>query len=86
MPISDGLGLSIFCRKTEKARPMREGMDSKGCSFPARAGNFIFEVITLDSTSPYLYLDLACKQKCFRPGKGISRRNESTTSEVFGTF
>ena len=27
MSISDGLGPSIFCRKMEKARPMREEMD-----------------------------------------------------------
>ena len=29
MSISDGLGLSIFCRKMEKARPMREEMDGR---------------------------------------------------------
>ena len=29
MSISDGLGPSIFCRKIEKARPMREEMDGK---------------------------------------------------------
>ena len=29
MSISDGLGLSIFCRKVEKTRPMREEMDGK---------------------------------------------------------
>ena len=29
MPISDGLGPSIFSRKMEKARPMREEMDGK---------------------------------------------------------
>ena len=34
MSISDGLGLSIFCRKMEKARPMREGMDGKVVYFP----------------------------------------------------
>ena len=27
MSISDGLGPSIFCRKMEKVRPMREEMD-----------------------------------------------------------
>ena len=27
--ISDGLGQSIFCRKMEKTRPMREAMDEK---------------------------------------------------------
>ena len=34
MSISDGLGLSIFCRKMEKARPMREEMDGKVVYFP----------------------------------------------------
>ena len=29
MSISDGLGPSIFCRKMEKERPMREEMDGK---------------------------------------------------------
>ena len=29
MSISDGLGPSIFCRKMEKARPMRGEMDGK---------------------------------------------------------
>ena len=34
MSISDGLGRSIFCRKMEKARPMREEMDGKVVYFP----------------------------------------------------
>ena len=34
MSISDGLGPSIFCRKMEKARPMREEMDGKAVYFP----------------------------------------------------
>ena len=34
MSISDGLGPSIFCRKLEKARPMREDMDGKAVYFP----------------------------------------------------
>ena len=34
MSISDGLGSSIFCRKMEKARPMREEMDEKVAYFP----------------------------------------------------
>ena len=29
MSLSDGLGPSIFCRKMEKARPVREEMDGK---------------------------------------------------------
>ena len=34
MSISDGLGPSIFCRKMEKARPMREEMDERVVYFP----------------------------------------------------
>ena len=34
MSISDGLGPTIFCRKVEKARPMREEMDGKVVYFP----------------------------------------------------
>ena len=34
MSISDGLGSSIFCRKMENARPMREEMDGKVVYFP----------------------------------------------------
>ena len=34
MSISDGLGSSIFCRKMEKARPMREEMDGKVVYWP----------------------------------------------------
>ena len=34
MSISDGLGPSIFCRKMEKARPMREEMEGKVVYFP----------------------------------------------------
>ena len=56
-----------------------DGRDGwKICLFPARVGISNFDVILLDSTFPYLYLDLACKQLCFPPGKGINRRNEST--------
>ena len=34
MSISDGLRSSIFCRKMEKTRPMREEMDGKVVYFP----------------------------------------------------
>ena len=34
MSIPDGLGPSIFCRKTEKARPTMEEMDGKVLYFP----------------------------------------------------
>ena len=34
MSVSDGLGPCIFCRRMEKARPMREEMDGKVVYFP----------------------------------------------------
>ena len=34
MSISDGIGPSIFCRKMETARPMREELDGKVVYFP----------------------------------------------------
>ena len=82
MSMSDGLRPSIFCRKREKARPMMEKMDEK-VFFPARVGISNFDVILLDKTFPYLYLDLACKQLCFLPGKGINSRNERTEETIF---
>ena len=54
----------------------------QNCLFNAIAGTLTFDAILFDSTFPYLYLDLACKQLCFPPGKSINRRNESTTSEL----
>ena len=78
MSISNGLVPSIFCRKMEKARPMMEGMVGKVVFFPARVGISNFDVILLDSTFPYLYLDLTCKKQCFPPRKRINRRNENT--------
>ena len=34
MSVSEGLGPSIFCRKMEKARLMREEMEGNGVFFP----------------------------------------------------
>ena len=86
MAISEGLGPSIFCRKTEKCASY-EGRDGwKGFLFPARVDTPTFDAILFDSTFPYLYFDLACKQLFFPPGKSINRRNESTTSELCRTF
>ena len=61
-----------------------DGRDGwKSCLFPARVGISNFDVILLDNTFPSLYLDLACKQLCFPPRKGINRRNESTEHTIF---
>ena len=62
--------------------------DGKGASYDGRDGWKIvffppesaysdFDVILLDSTFPYLYLDLPCKRLRFPPGKIINRRHES---------
>ena len=48
--------------------------------------HFPFDVLLLNSTFPYLYLDFACKQLSLPPGKGINRRNESTISELSEPF
>ena len=48
--------------------------------------HFILSCYTLESTFPYLYLDLACKQLCFPPGKGVNRRKESTKGELLVLF
>ena len=48
MSVSDGLGPSIFCRKMEKARPMREvreEMDGKVVYFPPETPFFNFDAI-----------------------------------------
>ena len=45
MPISDGLGPSIFCRKMEKARPVMKEMDGKVVYFPPESAFFNFDVL-----------------------------------------
>ena len=45
MSISDGLGPSIFCRKTGKARPMMKEMDGKIVYFPPKSAFFNFDVL-----------------------------------------
>ena len=86
MSISDGLGPSIFCRKMEKARPMREEMDGKVVYFPPESAFSPLMLYLSTALFPNLYFDLACKQFCLLPGKSINRRNENTTSELFGNL
>ena len=86
MSMSDGLGPSIFCRKMIKSASYGGRERWKGCLFPARVGSPTFDAILFDSTFPYLYFDLACKQLCFPPGRSINRRNESTITERCRTF
>ena len=83
MSVSNGLGPSLFLSKDGKGASY-EGRDGwKSCLFPARVGTLAFDAKLFDSTFPYLYFDLACKQLCFPPGKSINKKNESTTSEHF---
>ena len=53
-----GIYRSIHCRKMEKTRPMKKEMDRK-MFFLAIFSIFYFDV---ESTFPYLYHDLSCKQ------------------------
>ena len=48
--------------------------------------HYIFDAIPLESTFPYLYIDLARKQLFFPPGKGLNKRNASSNSERWRTF
>ena len=57
---------------------MMEEMDRKVVYFPPESAFLTLMLYLSKSTFPYLYIDLACKQLCFPPGKGINRRNEDT--------
>ena len=61
-----------------------EGRDGwKSCFFPTRVGILTFDVVFLcNSSSPYLYFDVACKQLCCPPREGMNGRNESTRHNV----
>ena len=56
MSISGGLGLSIFCRKIEKAHPMKEHMDGKFVYLPTWIGIFDFDDMIYKVLFSYLYL------------------------------
>ena len=67
----------------EKARPMREEIDGKVVFFQPDPAFCTFDAMPLESTFPYLYIDVACKQLSFSLGKYMNSRNESTISELF---
>ena len=72
------IGPYFFLSKDGKDA-VREGRNGqKGVYFPIESASFFFDKQYDESTFPYLYLDLACKQLCFPPRKGINRRNKST--------
>ena len=67
--IFDGMGPSIFCRKIEKARPMREEMDRKVVYFAPESAFFNFDVIL------YKLLFLICTLT-WRVNNFVSRREK----------
>ena len=86
MSVSDGLGPSIFCRKMEKARPMREEMDGKVVYFPPESALLPLMLYFSAALFPICTLTWRVNNYVSRQEKNINRRNESTTSELFRTF
>ena len=85
MSNSDGIYPSIFCRKMEKARLMREKwMERQFISRQRRHSEV--DSMNYKSTFPYLLLNLTGNKYVFRQRKGISRRNERTRSEELLLF
>ena len=86
MSISDGLGPSIFCRKMEKARPMREEMDGKIVYFPPESA--LLPLMLYFSTVLFPICTLTWRANNYvsrrEKGKSMNRRNESTTSALLG--
>ena len=77
---------TVFFLSKQGKSASYEGRDGwKSCLFPAWGGILMFNAIPLESTFPFLYLDLVCKQLYFPPGKGINRKNEGTNSGLFRT-
>ena len=69
MSTSDGLGLSIFCRKMEKARPMKEEMDGKVVYFPPESA--LPPLMLYFSTVLFPICTLTCRANSF-----VSRREK----------
>ena len=77
---SDGLGPSIFCRKMEKARPMREEMDRK-LFISRQSRRFDFDVVICKVLFPFFRLTWRVNNYVSGQGKGIKRKNEGTDLE-----
>ena len=87
MSISDGLGPSIFCRKMEKPRPMREEMDGKVVFFPPESA--LLPLMLYLSTVLFPICTLTWRANNYvsrQERKSINRRNESTTGEQIGVL
>ena len=86
MSISDGLGPSIFCRKMEKARPMRKEMDGRVVYFPPESALLPLMLYFSTVLFPFCTLTWRANNYVSRREKSINRRNESTTSELLGNL
>ena len=83
MSMSDGLGPSIFCRKTEKLPPMREEMDGKAVFLSRRIRHFDLDVVFRKVLFLICTLTWRVNNYNSRRGNDIYRRNESTDLEPF---
>ena len=79
--VSDGLGPSIFRRKMENSRPMKEEMDWK-VVISRQSRHFSLWLCFSKKTFPYLYLDWRANNYLSRHGRGINRRNEVTKNTI----
>ena len=86
MPISDSVGPSIFCRKMEKARPMREQIIGNVVFFSRQSRNFDFDVVVCKTLLLIFTLTWCINNYVFRQGKGLNRKNESTVGQNFAVF
>ena len=75
MSISDGLGLSIFCRKMEWTRPVREVMGEKVLIF-CQSQYFCFDVAIMKVICPICTSNWRENNYISRQGKDINKRNE----------
>ena len=86
MSISDGLGLSIFCQKMEKARPMREEMDGKVVYCPPESAFLSLMLYFLTVLFPLCTLTWRVNNYVFRQEKlyiGEMKVQSQKSSELF---
>ena len=85
MPISDGLGLSTFCWKTELMRFIKEKVDEKVLiSHVSR--QFYFDVPPFQEFSLCSTLTSSVKKNFSHLRKGINKRNKKNGSQKTKQF
>ena len=77
MSISDGIGLSFFCRKMETTRRMREEMDGEGVYIPPESAFPLWFSLT-QVLFPTCTLTWRVDNYVSLQGKGKNGRNECT--------